>query len=1352
MSINTVLNGKKYFKELEANILQHEDYKELTTIIYPTFDNWKFKNRRFDSYRKILRKISKILNTIYNTRFVEGFQDSHFTEDEKLLLISIFKFIQRILVFSPNNADLFDKSLWLKYALCFDIEISIQAFKIISLHDRTDLFIKKNDAYVEILIKLINIPNLTLRWVDYHKDWKHNTLDNLVEDTDIIQCFKINRLNYNISDLYIELNKRIAKRDLLILRRVYALISVSSNISTRDFFNLLVNEFSKNVIRVMKDIIKNGNNITIDDDFPLLCFNVFDEFRFCLDTFILYHLTLDYDNIIIRDFLELNDNEGYLNKALDVTESSKFENIMIYSILEELLMNSVVDELDFSYNIKLTIKTINPDLEFRYLCVLYNFVKKDDAFFDKNLDVKYYSEFINNFDSHLTDKDFFVLKLTFKIINEIYLQGNSYFEPFEDSQYLKKCLHHIGNKNDEFFYHCINSITFFINNDPLSIKKILGQPIMKIFEEFIWNEEVIKSLISLFDAISLDKDTKNDFIKSKKLSVFLNYVFNSEDVYLLDSVSELSLHISILLMHHPEYKSGLNEFIKKEFEYIAYLPKKLRNFNTSINMSNFFRFVSTFKLEKTTYFDDKEMLVLLDMIYINYLEKDNIWISSFFLMVKCESIIILDQINVIKYFALKLGSVIFKIIDTEFDQSQDNFDKSLYKTIEKYLFFTCHMIYSDIFMSDVDHEIYKVLFYLVMNILPNLLKINVYNETNIKTLDELIKYRNDLMNLENNIVSLIYFEVEFLLDIILCKEVGTEPTSWFKYFLGILNTSEDYDNTSKRIKTNKDVDHLSCECRIRCLLNNTIDSDKYFLEISMMDSNAVVNNLSENLVQNNTKFFLRIIEKSIHNKNNSIYFLNWLVTNNLLYNERLWSKKSLSILLTKVDFTSLVFYEESNRIKIFDFLIENIQNNDVLKSVNRLIQSHHNFSTEEEKRIIDFFVNNYKKGIIINYRPLFYNSEFSRKILDMKDYKMILKNDDSRNIDVVLYIVNHKFSISKNYVNISIYVLKKLTFNDYKANIKKINDLYSTINILYDQEGYLIFDTQYFMNNFSLILRSREIRKRTKIIYIIAFVKYCKSRNIDLKMNFYSRILNFTAKMISKKNKEDTNILIKSVFHNIFIEISDSYNVGETRTSSYKEFFKIHYLLGYKEINTLRDKFKNFIQENEITKQNLMSDIQKKLFCKCMKMSLKNIFLINIINEIILNDKRYEKFINRRYIKSVLNKYIMPVLFSKKITSEAEYFIAIDFLAYCIRSENDKLCKIVYKIIVQKLLKSKDHQCYNLITILYTSLDNVKIIYCSKERHINDDIDMISEKLIKSGISDKIFTLLSMHKEKDSVT
>jgi hypothetical protein len=1361
MSINTDLNGRKYFKEFEASISKHEDYKELTKIIYPTLDNWRFKNRRFDNYRKMLRKFSIILNRIYKDRFVDGFQDSHFAEEEKLILISIFKFIQRILVFSPNHIDLYDKSLWLKYALCFDIEVSIQAFKIIALNDRTDIFIKQNDAYVEILLKMINIPNLTLRRIDYPKDVMHNNLDNLTEDTDIIQLFKVNRTKYNISDLYLEINKRICEKDIniLILRRVYALISLSSNIGNKDFFNVLVDEFSKNEIVV----IKNGISKIISKDFPLLCISVFDELRFCLDTFILYHLTLVYDYEIIGGFLELNDNQGYFYKSLDLAESNRFENIMIYSILEELLINN---ESDFNYNIKLALECNNPDLEFRYLCVVYNYVKKDDLFFEKNLDLEYFKDFIDHFDTYLIEKDLFVLKLTFKIINEIYQQGNSYFGPFEDSQYLKKCLNIINDKNELYFYHCINSITFFMNNDPLSIKKILDQGLVKIFEEFIWNEEVLKSLVNLFDAISLDKDTRNDFIKSNKLSSFLSAVFYSEDAYLLDSISDFNVHLSILLMHHPEYQSGLNEFIKKTFEYMAFLPKKLRGENTSINMSNFFRFVSTLKLDINIFFSDceKEMLFLLDLIYINSSGNDKIWMSSFFEMFKCESIIILDRIIIMKYFVLKLGSIIFKIIDTEYGQSKEIIDKKLYESLEKYLYFICHIFSDGCLIPEDENYIFKVSFYLIMNILPNLLKYNIYTETNNKTLDDLIKYRNELINSESSILLLIYLEVEFLLGIILFKEDGYESTSWFKYFLNILYQIEytSHDSEPKRLKTYEGDYNNSreyCEIKIRFLLNNTINNDKAINEIDMMDSYAVVNDLSEGLVQKNIKFFLRIIEKNIYKFNflDTRYFLDWISKNDILNNESLWSKNSLSSLLCELNLISPEFDEEDTRIKIFDFLIANSQNKDIFKNINSLIYRDHKFSLEEKSRILDYFINNYKKGVLINYSQVFDDAKFVRKMLYMKDYKMIYKNDYNGNIDVVLYIVNHEFSISKDFVDLSIYVLKKLSFNHFRANVEKIKMLFSNINILYDQEKYLKLDIDYFMKNLSLLLKSKEIRKRAKIIYIISFLKYCKYRLIALKMSFYARILNFTEKMISNKNKEDTNMLIKSVFHHLLIELSNSYNIRETHICSYNKFIDSHYLLGYRDIDALKDKFKGFLQDlksesklKEEKKLIEITEIQRKLFLKCMKRSLKNIYLINIINEILINDERYEEFICEKYIKSIIKKYVLPVIFSEKITAEADYFIAIDFLAYCIRSGANRLFNMVYEIIVQKILESEDFKIYNLVIILYTSLDFVKIIYHSKERQINDDVSvLLSEKFMSLGISDKIFLILSIHKETD---
>ncbi|KAF9765073.1 E3 ubiquitin-protein ligase ptr1 [Nosema granulosis] len=1392
------------FDEFKRYFLEEKDDLKLCVSCTFLLDKWPFKLKK-DKYRmKIKIKIGQIVQKYYEEYFEDGIQHKEFTEKDKIVICSFLRIITRIFQYSEYTGFFlgFDKLFW--FALCFDKDVILSTFNAFLIIDQLPFERILSSVQKEVLFKLANLDvSLNDLFVSIqdkiHKPIEEIYLVNGAFGTARELCKK-----YKASDVHVSLLKQRFASDekvISILKQnsVLALFQSQSNDGYYhrlfSFYNLLdlegdrekikrldiskltkhnreawIKEIDLKLILEIEDIFFTLPKLK--DNFEFLkknfCFkkdsNI--EFQYAFERYIRFYLKYNYNFVHVVTILELEKDNGMFYIWLkDALENQEDDKNIVFDILELLFRT----ERENVLNMKFIMKLFNKFLDSEENDTLNAFLKTIYAGLICNEEL--YNEFVKGgfvekccsflkFGSTLD-----LIKILLDMLFFIYKKESTNL-PFEESQFIKICLDLIVKNFDEVGVKCCEIISYFLNDNPLCIKKLNTAEVEIFFDKIksrSLTDNIGVAIINVMDSLSLNTAFKERLMNKRIFSSVLKAV----KLYLKPSSSSpeenLNFSVSTFLKHHPEFVE----------EYAAYFLKILNATNEMCkNKTPSDEEKATLKavLKSVVIFNEAlngkprvkyEYVVtsLLVDIYLRVCEYVTIpydilesFPSSFLGHTDSSQ----HKMKIVKPVMRRLSeltSTLRRIADADknLDYKEDNEIFILVLKAEKLNTLIAGMIFSH---SELCGETYSIndiselyensmfLFTLIgkdVECFFDNKKVNLCYYYAIKNLYDVYKNEggkhNKIKATCEMVVLNLLFVLKCSLDIFNMRKK--------RDFLGVFNKFlNDFSTRMINIPKKK----LSSPCQI-----------KHCFEILKKLSNV---------------FRVDVIEM----------FAQWLNQNGN-FND-ICIKEEIIAILAKMSSKNITGIKKRFKKKILDFIKtieakDDAQKSLILTVICNIYESGISIDKETEDILIKLITKNYFVGCKNSFKFMMKNTNFIIEKLHTKNYDIFVDDISEGSIDYIAFILNYHYDPETMY-DMMVCAIEAMAVIRKRMNrgiLKKFllmareKDLFTKT---YDFElpikgGHSTFKIADMFNYFNIEIslvkdtfeRTIEKSKDKDVPFpwrtLLSCSKYYEARQYRYDLLVDKRVLDLCMTR-GDENKKQSMLVLHYLFQTEkdFINLRERIEKISSNDLGIFRIFEGHILffcyrcpnvessLGM--FGTFYRKIgdgKNDVHKNDVTQHTIFTDL--------MKYAESNVSHLFILTEILFNYSRHIEIVDLPFIETILNKFVgKDSSYLIKLENQTTARRVFDFLAVCFHNSDSSFIVNLNKI-AEKMMNNDSVMDKCSLIFLLCNISNPLIIVKSQydEKEINKKNRFGCKQILENQLIDKFILNVLKFKEED---
>ncbi|KAG5860303.1 ubiquitin-protein ligase [Encephalitozoon hellem] len=558
-------------QEYIQGIVEEEDLACISKKISAYFDVWPFKDFSLRYWRGLSDKLLGILSMEEKKYFSEGIQLMEISEEDKGLVVAIFKLFQRIFGYSKQRHPLDVSTQIMKFIYAMDLDIVIEAYKVLTFCLNYSIGLDEFSDDHDILFKClgIDLSELDAEKVFGLSDKAFTSIPGGLEDGDIFGVLKEHSNEYGKGNLVFELRRRMNSTNadglnvlnalgtcvfLILAKGEGVFEEVVGRVDSLDIWKFASGELSEN----MEFAIMN-----------LLDILIYDEFDF----------------IKISRILELSNSRGFFYKrfANGFNEWS-FERHMVFLVYNTLVgsqksrylkMNILMEALPRFYE-------CSPDVRYHFLRTIKMHCKETNSrgiseFISKN-GVKVLTEYLEHAEKYDIEENI-NLRYAFKILGEIYMGERNRAEvgSFEDSAFLdvtvatikKLCL-----SDARLVSVCIGILSSFMFDEPLNFPTYMEKGADIVLKTQLSVEpafEYISAFISYIDAFSLNLKFQEEIADGEYLFKLLVVCREADFLGSVSSTNKMASLLNVLIMHHPIFKQDILKFYRHGINYLKAL-------------------------------------------------------------------------------------------------------------------------------------------------------------------------------------------------------------------------------------------------------------------------------------------------------------------------------------------------------------------------------------------------------------------------------------------------------------------------------------------------------------------------------------------------------------------------------------------------------------------------------------------------------------------------------------------------------------------------------------------------------------------------------------------------------------
>ncbi|KAF9765074.1 E3 ubiquitin-protein ligase ptr1 [Nosema granulosis] len=1391
------------FKEYEAFFLEEENDMKLCISSCAYFDNWPFKMKKIRYWVKINKKIAKLIEKYYNEYFENGFQRKEFDLGDKIIICILFNILQRIYNFSDDPGAFKGIDKMLKFALCFDKDVMLCAFKTIYIIGEVSNISKTCSIQQEILYKIADLDVTLSDILPHIKDKVHKPIENIVIKDCVFAAFREYSKDHRESDVYIALIQQLFadNRNIFTVMKQNAIMILFHNLDADEYYHRLSSTYSLLDLEADRDYIKSLDinelykssrnefmEILNKEDLFLgieeVCSvdnklaerllrnvnfiqNVDVELKLSFERYLIFCLGYSYNFVHLIFILELNKTDGVfyasLKNALDKPELDK---VCVFTLLELLIRTENQNVLDIAFVQKLMSDFLNADNNdslqvFMQIC--YIFLKENEDFYLELLKGDFVEKCYNFVKKSKVEFKKEIIITILDMLFYLYKKQNTRLEPFEESKFLDVCTDLISQYNNELSTKSLKIITFFINSDPLCIEILVRSGICKVLYGLEGRKQISEdlgvSLINFIDALSLNIEFSRILREQKVFSTLLNSLNLYDHLNPISPENSLVDSISIFLRHHPEY----NE------EYAVYFIGKLKGMielyhdrtPEDSEIVNIERFLDSFRHFKTN-LSSKLLKKYLDEMVVLFVE---FYYRVCVLQETSKNTIF----NIIQMFVTIFGllgserkaieCILPKIRDVIRDLKSVSTSKNLFISImegEKSISLVSGIINNFFDVKINDYGLFVEIFELAMDLftltvdeIGDVFDREVLERTLISSyLCFFSRLKNENTEKDNiKIYSMLIclnfvFLLKFTIEEFDLVKMHCSGTFLDKFLLQI----------TKAIEQNKDVHEEEKVKRSR--KNNTDSKLRLYFE--------VLKHITD-----------------IFNSEMLHVFILWIRKHEMFIGEDSYINDCVLEVLSKIPPPSYI--DKKYKTVLLTFLnsfkeSKNTQRAQILKTISNIFLTDKDLDSNTEKHLSAIVSRNYYVGCKNRFKFLMKNTEFVIENIVKKNFGVFVDNITEETLDYIAFLINYHydpicmFDLLKGALEVLTFVKKRADRGKLLAFVKKLkeNGVYKeeydfenpltdiSDTKIADKKGNLHIDEKLILSTFNeMVLKAERDLFNIPWTFFLGCGKYYEARLN--KFDLLADIHMFYLCLLRGYQNQQCSMLI---LHFIFANQQDLYNLKDEiinkrdllnfygLNNDEHDFFPLIYrnpnLIFLKEM----PEEENVLKTNDAHNSIVTSPV---LFWLLMNESAHDKNALYILSEIVYNYPRYISFIDLVYIRRIVNNYLdNDFAYIKDPEEQGGAKRALEFLSICFHTLNPNFLGHFIEFTKETLTRKHISEICGIIFILCNvsnPLVTLNSVLEQKERGKN--IHLGFKELLKKGVLDLFIEVISDLNEKE---
>ncbi|KAL7346731.1 ubiquitin protein ligase [Encephalitozoon intestinalis] len=556
--------------EYIRSMVEEEDLDCLAKKITAYFDIWPFKEFSLRCWRILSDKLIDIISSLEKKYFSEGIQMFKMSEEDKSLLIGIFKLFQRIFGYSRQRHPLDVSTQVMKFIYAMDLDVVIEAHKMLVFCLNYSIGLDEFSDDHDILFKCLGINSeLNGEKILSLSEKAFVSIPKDLEGEDVFWTLKKNVDEYGRGNLVFELRQRInnENRDGLNVLKVLGTCIFLILAKGEGAFDEIVEKIDFGEIwRFAGEELSENMEFAIMNLLDILIYDEFDFGR-------------------ISRILELSNTKGFFYKRfVNGFDEWTFERHMVFLIYNTLVGSQKTKYLKMNVLMEVLPKfhECSPDVRYHFLRTVRMHCKETNSrgtaeFISRN-GVGILTEYLRHAEKYDVNENV-NLKYSLKILSEIYMdeRNRGVVGNFEDSPFLdvivatiqKLCLF-----DSRIVSVCIGILSSFMFEEPLNLPIFMERGVNVVLKTQLSVEhtlEYVSAFVSYIDAFSLNLSFQKEISHGEYLFKLLVLCREEEFLGSMSNTNKMVSLLNVLIMHHPIFKEDILKFYRFEIGYLKNL-------------------------------------------------------------------------------------------------------------------------------------------------------------------------------------------------------------------------------------------------------------------------------------------------------------------------------------------------------------------------------------------------------------------------------------------------------------------------------------------------------------------------------------------------------------------------------------------------------------------------------------------------------------------------------------------------------------------------------------------------------------------------------------------------------------
>lgn len=556
-------------RKYAQGIICGEDPGQIAEKASGHLDVWPFKDFSLRCWRGVSSKLLEAMSAIEKRYFLNRVQVAEMSGEDRTLLVTVLKVLQRILAYSKQRHPLDVSAQVMTFIYSMDLGVAVEAQKVLVFSLDYSMGLDEFPDDHDILLRCLGV-NLDDQSIDKTLNLSAGTAPEIPEGLgdDVFGVLKEKAKEYGHGNLVFELRRRMYCKDVDGLNAMRVLGTCIFLVLAKGggAFEEVVEKIDALEIRGFA-----GAEMSENMEFSvmsLLDILIYDEFDFSK----------------VSRILELDNNNGFFYRRLARGFGEYvFERHMVFLVYNTLVANqrSKYLKMDVIMNALERFYECSPEVRYHFLRTIRLHCKDPSPRgvreFISRGGVAVLVEYLRHAEEYGVEESV-NLKYSLKILGEIYMDGRNRMEvgSFEDSLFLDVTVATIRKLHlldVRLVSLCIGILSSFMFDEPLNLPVFIEKGARAVLETLLSVDptpEYVSAFISFIDAFSLNLEFQKEIVDGEHLFKLLVIMREEEFLGSTSSTSRMASLLGVLIMHHPVFRHDILRFY---MFFIVYLKR-----------------------------------------------------------------------------------------------------------------------------------------------------------------------------------------------------------------------------------------------------------------------------------------------------------------------------------------------------------------------------------------------------------------------------------------------------------------------------------------------------------------------------------------------------------------------------------------------------------------------------------------------------------------------------------------------------------------------------------------------------------------------------------------------------------